>query len=140
MDGHVFIINKLHESIDNFSEVMGRNVRCHTYSDTRRTIHQKIWYLTWHYSWFHKGVIVVWYPIYGFLIEITDNISINFGHSRFGVTHSSGRITIKRTKVTLTVYKWIAKRKGLSHPNDGVIGSSITMWMVLTNNVTDNSR
>jgi hypothetical protein len=61
------------------------------------------------------------------------------GHTYFGITHRCRRIIIDRTKITLTINHWIAQAKILRHTDDGIIDSTIAMWMVLTDHITNHT-
>ena len=58
----------------------------------------------------------------------------------FGVTHGGRWITVDRSEVTLSIHKGVTHGKILCQAHDGVIYGSITMGMVFTNHVTDDTR
>ncbi len=60
-------------------------------------------------------------------------------HTDFGVTHGSSAITIKGTKVTLTIHQRIPHIEGLRHPDNRVVSGRITVRMILTDHITHNS-
>ena len=60
-------------------------------------------------------------------------------HADFGITHRGRPVTVNRAEVSLAVDKGITQRKVLGHADDGVIGSSIAMRMILTDDVTDDA-
>ena len=68
---------------------MGRDIRCHAYGNTCRTIDEKIWNFRRQNSRFLKGAIVVGHEIDGILVDIFQHFAGNLGHTYFGITHSS---------------------------------------------------
>ncbi len=60
-------------------------------------------------------------------------------HADFGITHRRRPVAVDRAEVTLTVNEGIAQGKVLGHADDGVVGGSIAVRMILTDDVTDDA-
>ena len=56
------------------------------------------------------------------------------------VTHGSGRITLDRTEVTLTFNEDFSHGPWLGHVDQSRIDSTITMGVILTHGITNNTR
>ena len=63
----------------------------------------------------------------------------DLSHTDFGISHRRRIVTIYRAKVTLAIHQHITQAKILRHTHDGVIHSGITMRMVLTNHIADDT-
>ena len=60
-------------------------------------------------------------------------------HANFSVTHRRRAITVYGAKITLTINKSFAHRERLRHSHYRVINCSISVRVILTNHITDNS-
>ena len=61
-------------------------------------------------------------------------------HSDFCVTHGSGVIAVKRTKVTLTIYQLVSHAERLRHTHYRIVSCGVTVGVILTDDITDNPR
>ena len=96
-----------HRSIQHFTHVMRRHVRCHTYCDTGSTIHQQVRDTSRKYCRFFQRVIEVQLEVYCVFVNITKHFFGKLAQTCFGVTHCRRTIAVDRTKVTLSVYQRI---------------------------------
>ena len=64
----------------------------------------------------------------------------NPGHAHFGVAHCRRSVAINGAKVALPVHQHVAHRKWLCHADDGVVDSRIAVWVIFTDDITDDSR
>ena len=62
-----------------------------------------------------------------------------FRQPRFRVTHRGWRVAVNRAEIALPVNQHITHGKGLRHPHHGVINGAISMRMVLTHHVTNDT-
>ena len=137
---YVWIVNISNNPINNFSKIVWRNVCCDTYGNTRSTIYQKVW-KSWRQNWrLHQSVIKVEPPTNSIFFQISQKFHCEWGHSCFSVAHSSGTVTIDRTKVSVTINKWCTKYKILWHTHHCIINRRVTMWVIFTHTIADNSR
>ena len=83
--------------------------------------------------------VVVGYPVDGFLVQIGQQFMGQLGHPHFGVTHCCRVIAIDGTEVALTVDQRIAHGKVLRHTHDSVVYGRVTVRVVLTDHVTNNT-
>ena len=98
------IINISHATVDYLAQVMGRHIRGHTHGDTRRTIDQEVGDARRQNGRFLQLIVEVVLHIYRFLIQIEHHGFAHKAHARFRITHSSRRVAIDRTKVSLSVH------------------------------------
>ena len=60
-------------------------------------------------------------------------------HAHLGVSHRGGEVAVNRTEVTLSVHQHVAHGERLRHTDHGVIDRRITVRVVLTDDVTDDT-
>ena len=68
--GHIFIVKICFAGIDDFRQIMGRHVGCHTYSNTGSTVNQQIRNTCRHHFGFHQRIIEVRFEIYSLFVEV----------------------------------------------------------------------
>ena len=118
---------------------MRRNISSHTYGNTCSTVDQQIRITTGQYYRLFFGIIKVRYEIYGIFTDICQKLHGNLGKSCLGITHCCGTVTIHGTEVTVTVYERITGRPVLCHINQCAIDGAVTMRMIFTHGITDNT-
>src|SRR5690606_34873919 len=85
------------------------------------------------------ATVIVRTEIYGFLVDICQELVGDLCQAHFGVTHGGGAIAVDRAEVTLAVDQHVAQRKILRHADDGLVDGRITVRVILTNDVTDDT-
>ena len=118
---------------------MRRNVRCHTDRDTGGAVDQKLWEHCRKNGRLFLRAVVVRSEINCVFIQTAEHFGRKLLQTNFGVTHSSGAVTVDRTEVALAVDQRITHGKVLSHTNDCFVSCGITVRMVLTDHVTDHT-
>ena len=135
----VFIVNICQTAVDHFSQVVRRNVGRHTYRDTGRTVHQQVRNFGRHDVRNLFGAVVVIDEINRFFFQVSHQLMGDFRHTDFRITHRRCGVAIDRTKVTLTIYQHVAQGEWLRHTNNGVVNGGITMRVVFTDYVTNDT-
>ena len=136
---NVIIIDIRNRAVNYFCKIMRRHIGSHTYRYTRCAINQKARHPSRKYGRFFQRIIKIQLIIHCLLFYIYKHIICYLTHTGFRITHRCRTITIYRPKVTLTVYKHITKAPFLSHTNHCIIYRSITMWVILTKYLPDNT-
>ena len=126
------VIDEHDTAVDDFAQVMGRDVRRHADSNASRTIDQQIRDLGRQDRRFLKRTIIVRHEIDGILVDIFQHFTCNFSHADFCITHSCRRVAIDRTEVAMTIYQWIPGRKILGQADGCIVYRTITMGMIFT--------
>ena len=133
------VVDDLHNGFYNFTQIMRRNVRCHTYGDTGRTIYQKIRKSCRKYIWLFLRFIEVRWKIYRIFIDICKHFHGNFAQTCLSISHGSSSVAIDRTKVSVAVYQRISGWPVLSHIYQCSVDGAVSMWMIFTHGITDNT-
>ena len=126
-------------AVDHLREVMGRHVRRHTYGYTAGTVHQQVRETARQHRRLFERVVEVILHIHGILLDITQHLFCELREARLGITHRSSTIAIDRTEVTLAVYQAITHRPGLRHTHQRTIDRTVTVRVILTHYLTDDT-
>jgi len=133
------VVDDKFKGIDDFVQIMGRNIGSHAHSDATGPIQQEIGQCRRQYQRLRHGFIEVRAIIDRLFVQIRQQFLCDWGEARLGVTHSCGAITIDRTKVALTINEWVAHGEVLGHTHHGVVDRRVTMWVELAEHLPDNT-
>ena len=119
-------------AVNDFAQIVRRNIGCHTNSNTNRTVYQNIRETGGEDCRLLQTIVIVGNEGNGFLVDIREHFQCNLRHPRFCITISSRRIAVHGTKVTLAVYQDIPHGKGLRQTYQRVINRCVTMGVIAT--------
>ena len=119
---------------------MRRNIGCHTYRNTGSSVYQKIWITGWQNNRLSLCLIEVWLEINCIFVDICQHFHGNLAQTCLCVSHGCCPVTIYRTKVSMSVYQRISGRPFLCHIYKCTINRTVTMWVIFTHCITDNTR
>ena len=125
--------------VDHFVQVVGRYVGGHTHGNAGRTVDQQIRDAAREDERFFFRAVVVRAEIDGFFVDIAQHFVGDLGEADFGVTHRRGVVAVYRAEVALAVDQHVAQGEILGHPHDGVVNRAVTVGVVLTDHVTDDT-
>ena len=131
------IIQHSHASIDNFRQVVGRDIGRHTDSDAGRTIYQKVRETAGQNSRLFPGFVKVRIPVNGILVDIPQHLIGKLRHSCFRITVSCRGVSVHRTEVTVAIHQHITHREVLCKTHHCVVYCRITVGVIFTDNITD---
>ena len=129
----------MHAGINGFTQVMRRNVGCHTDSDTGTAVNEQMRQTGGEYCRFFFRIVVIGNKVNRVLADIGEHFTGQLLQLHFGVTHGSCGVTVETAEVTLTINQRITKREGLSHTNDRIVGSRISVRVILTDHIPDHT-
>ncbi len=135
----VLIVNIGQAAVDHFRQVVWRNVGGHPYRDTGRAVNQQVRDFGRHDVRNAFGTVVVINEIDRLFLQIGHQLVGNFRHTDFRITHRRGGVAVYRAEVTLAINQHVTQRKRLRHTDDGVIHRRITVGMVFTDYVTNDT-
>ena len=134
------IVNNLDNSVYNLPQIMRRDIGSHTYCDTGSSVYQKIRVTGWQYNRFSLCLIKVWLEINGILVDVCQHFHGNLAQTCLGISHGCCTITIHGTKISMSVYQRISGRPFLCHIYKCAIDRTVTVWVIFTHCITDNTR
>jgi len=138
-EGELRIADKGDDPVDYLREIVGRDIGGHADRYSGGTVHQQVRKLGREHQRLMEGTVVVGSRFHRLFIQIFQKFMGKPGHADLGVTHRRRRITVHGAEISLAIHQRIAERKTLGHADDGVVGSRITVWVILTDHVTDNT-
>ena len=133
---HLRIVHVCHTGINNLTQVVGGDVRCHTNGNTGSTVNQQVGDTGRHYGRLLQGIVEVVGHVHRILLQILHHSLAHHAEACFGVTHCRSTVTVYRAKVSLTVNKRIAHVPVLCHAHQCAIHGTIAMGMILTKHLT----
>ena len=136
---NIRVVNIRNTPVNHFSQVMGRNIRCHADSDTARTINQKVRNARRHNRRFLKRVVKVRHHVHSFLFDILHHGLADEAESGFRVTHGRSRVAVHRAEVALPVHERTTHVPILCHTHQCAVNRTVSMWVILTEHLTDNT-
>ncbi len=138
-DGNIRIFNAGDGAVDDFLQIMGRNISRHTDSDAGCAVEQQKWNACCQQRRLLQRFVIVGHIINRFFFQIGQHFIGNARQAAFRITHGRGRITVNRTEVALSVHQHVAQRKLLGHTHHGVVNGRVTVRMIFTHDLADDT-
>ncbi len=128
----------MHRRIEQFTQIVRRDIGAHTHRNTGGTVHQDMRHTRRQDFRFRQGTVKIGHPVNRTLPQLGQQQIGIAGQARLGVTHGGeGFGIIRRTPVALAVHQRIAIGKWLRHQHHGFITGTVTMGMEFTQYITD---
>lgn len=122
-----------------FIQVVRRHVCGHTDRDTARAVREKKGKGAGKNLGFLHRVVVVRPEVYRLFLDVFDYGFGYFGKPALGIPHCRGRVAVHGAEVSLTLDNGIPQGKILGQTDKGVVDGLVTVRMVFTENVTDDT-
>ena len=137
---HVRILHQGNDAVDGFPQVVRGDVGGHADGDAAGAVDNQIREPGRQDSRLFFLTVIVIHHVHGFLIEIADHLHGDLGHSRFRVTHGGCAVTVHGTEVAVPVDQGLAHVPVLRHVDQSAVDGTVTVRVVFTHGVTDNTR
>ena len=95
------VVNHIDHRIDDFCQIVRRNVRRISSRNPCRPIHQKIGKSSRQYGWFFLRIVKVPSKRHGALFNVLEQVARNLRQTSFGIPHSGWRIAVHRTVISV---------------------------------------
>ena len=95
------VVNHIDHRIDDFCQIVRRNVRRIPSRNPCRPIHQKIGKSSRQYGRFFLRIVKVPSKRHGVLFDVLEQVARNLRQTSFGVPHSGWRIAVHRTVISV---------------------------------------
>ena len=125
--------------VDNFAQVVRRDVGGHTDGDAACAVHQQVRDPRRQDHRLVLGAVVIVLPVDGIVVDVVGQRMGELGATNLGVTHGRGRIAVDRAEIALAVDQQQAHRERLRHTHQGVVDRLVPVRVVLTHHVTDDA-
>ena len=126
--------------MNDIPQIVRRNICCHTDRNTCRSVYQKVRVARRKYGRFFFCFIKVRGKVNGIFVDVPNHLHGNFRKPCLCVSHGGSTVSIHRTKVTMSVDKWISGRPWLRHVDKCPVNGAVPMRMVFTHRIPDNTR
>ena len=127
--------NQGQQSIDQFIEVVGRNIGRHPHSDPGGAVEQKLWNPCRQNGWLLLRAIKIVCEINRLRLDILQQaVRRERLQTRFGVPHSGRRIVVHRTEIAVPINQRHRHREVLGHTDQGVVNRCISVGMIFAEN------
>ena len=120
-NGDFGIGNLRNHTINDFAQIVRRNVGCHANGDSACAVYQNVWKTRGQHAGFGFGAIIIRLKIDCFLINILKQRHRRFCQARLSVTHGGWRIAVDGTKVALTINQRQTHGKNLRHAHQRIV-------------------
>jgi len=139
LDAGLRIAQQRQAGIDDFVQVVRRNVGRHAHRDPRRAVDQQIGNARRQDQRFLFRAVVVRTEVDGFLLDVLQQFVADARHAHLGVAHRRRAVAVDRTKVALAVDQHVAQGKILRHAHNGVVHRRVAVRVVFTDHVADDT-
>ena len=131
------ILDQIDGGVDDFSEIVRRNVGGHADSDAARSVDDEIGDARGKNGRLDGGLVVVGNEVDGFHVDVGHHFAGDALHAALGVAHGGGRIAVDGAEVALPIDERAAQRKGLRHADQRVVDGGVAVGMVDTHGLAD---
>ena len=134
------VFEQLQAGVDDFAEVVRRDVGRHADRDAARAVDQQVRDARRHHQRLFLGAVVVGAEVDRFLVDVGQQLVADARHADFGVTHRRRVVAVDRAEVALAIDQHVAQREVLRHAHDGVVHRDVAVRVVLADDVADDTR
>ena len=129
--GELRVVEQLETRRGDFGEVVGRDVGGHPDGDAVGAVHQQVRHLGGQHRGDLQGFVVVGNRIYGFLVQIGQQLRRHRRHAHFRVALMRRGVAVYGAEVALAVHQQIAHEEILRHAHDGLVDGAVAVRVVL---------
>ena len=139
-DADRLVIEPGADGIDDFAQIVRRDIGCHADSNARGAVDQKVGKTRRQHNRLGFRTIVIVLKVDCILVDIGEQRFGGLGQPCFGVAHRGGRIGVHRAEIALAIDQRQAQRPILRHPRQRIVNRAIAMRVIFTHHVTNDTR
>ena len=136
----VGIVDLRADAVDDFAQIVRRNVGRHADGDAGAAVNEQIWKSSRENGRLGAGFVVIRDEIDRVLVHVGHQRGAEMRHARFGVTHRCRRIAFDRAEVTLAIDQPFAHRPRLRHVDERRIDYRFAVRVIITAGVAADLR
>ena len=140
LERRIRLVDQHHRGVDDFAQVVRRNVRGHADGDAARAIHEQVRNFRREHDGLFARLIEVRDEIDRLFFEIGEDFLGDFCEARFGVPHRRGRIAVDGAVVSLPVDQRVAHVEGLRQAHERRINDGFAVRVIIARSVAANFR
>ena len=133
------VVEHREAGVDDFREVVRRDVGGHAHRDAGRAVDQQIREPRRHDRGFRLALVVVRLEIDGFFFDVGEQLARDARHAHFGVTHGGRRVAVHRAEVALAIDQHVTHGKRLRHAHERVVHGVVAVRVVFADDVADDA-
>ena len=137
--GNIRIRHYLQNGINDFAEIVRRNIGRHTDGNTLTAIDQQVREAGRKNRRLLFFAIVVVLHVDGILVQISEHLDSDLGHTCFRITHRGCTVSVHVTEVAMAIDQYLAHVPVLGHVNKGAIDGTVTVRVIFSHCVADNT-
>ena len=118
---------------------MRRNICRHTDRNTGSTVHKKIRITARQNNRLFFRIVKIRNKVHSIFVDIRKEFHRYFAEPCLGITHGSRTVTVYGTKITMSIDQWITSRPFLRHINERSINRTVSVRVIFTHCITDNT-
>ena len=127
---HGLVLERVKNAVHDLSEVVGRDIRCHSDRDTRGSVHEQVRRGGGKHGGLRRIAIKVGDKVDGLLVDVPHHALRKGRQAGFCISIGRGWIAVYRAKVSLAVDEWRSQIEILRHTDEGVVDSGVTVGMI----------
>ena len=133
------VIDQLYDSLHHLPEIVGRDVRRHSHGDACGAVHQQVRITGGKHGGLLLGLVEVRDEIYGVFIDVRQHLHGNLAQAGLGITHGRRPVPVLGSEVSMAVHQRIAGRPVLGHIDQGSVDGAVSMGVVFTHGIADDT-
>jgi hypothetical protein len=136
----VGVVQQVLAGVDDFVQVVRRDVGRHAYRDARAAVDQQVRQLRRQHQRLALAAVVVGAEIDSLLVDVGEHLVRDLREPDLGVAHRRRVVAVDAAEVALAVDQHVAQRERLRHAHNGVVDRRVAVRMVLAHHVADDAR
>ena len=133
------VVNNFNDSLYHLPKIMGRNIGGHANGNPRGSVYKKIWKTAWKNTGLLFCLVKVGNKVNRILIDVRKKLHGNLAQTRFRVTHGRRSVSVHGTEVSMAVHQNMAHGPGLGHIYQRPVNGTVSMRMIFTHGITDDT-
>ena len=126
--------------VDDFRQVVRRDLRSHAHGDPVRTVDQKIGDLGGQDRGLLRGFVKVRDEVHGFFLNVGQHFRRQPREPTLGIPVGCGPIAINRAEIALAIDERVAHIEVLRHTHQGIVDCRVAMRVVFLDYLAHNAR
>ena len=135
----VRIVNHADYAVDDFRQVVRRNVGGHADGDAVGAVHQQVRESCRQHGRLLQRFIKVGIKINGVLVDAVQQVHRQLLQPRFGITHRGGTVAVHAAEVALAFHQRITDVERLGHTHHRVVYGGVSVRVEFTEHVADHA-
>ena len=140
LQGDFGILDQLDAGLDDFRQIVRRNVGRHADGDSARAVDQEIRNSRRENPRFFAGLVEVVDEIDRLLVDVREHFLGDLRKAGFGISHRRRRVAVDRAEVALPVDQRIAHAEILREPDERRVNHRLTVRMIIARGIAADLR